>query len=1184
MHAPGYTACIVLFRMSPACNQEEGMARALERSRRLLDEDPDLRRSALSPEARERLQAEGLSSLQRFALACELYADRPCLGERARVVEDGRTRALPAFQHITFAELWKRVQAFASGLARLGLGEPGAMVGISGSPIIDGVVADLSCLYLGAVSVPLSTIAPADELGRIVAGAGLSSIACSVEQLEAIAATLGSAPRVRALVMTGLHDVDRAQAETIARVQERIARAHPAVRTYTMAEVERLGREGGAVPPVETVAAGTLRTIVHTSGSTGTPKGAMFPERIWSLYWQRFWELGPAIPFVTVSYMPLNHMAGRGLLLRSLANGGLTSFVSSSDQSTLLEDIRIARPTTLLVVPRLANLIHQRFQTEAMRRAAPGRDAEAEVMAEMRRSFLGDRLLFVSTGAAPTAPEVSAFLARCFDVAIVDGYGSTEAGVIAIDGCLAKDEVTEHVLVDVPELGYRTSDEPYPRGELRVKTRSMVPGYYRSPEATRELFDEEGFLCTGDIVEQHGPDEIVLIDRRKNVLKLAQGEFVSVSRLEELYVGGSPFIGQVYLHGNSLWSYLLAVVVPEGKADKALLRKEIDRIAAREGLRGYEVPRDFLVETAPFTREAGLLTDLGKPSRPKLRERFGEALDGLHADIERRQLEDLRALGAEPGVPAGEKVARAFAATLGLSEREVRETGRSFRELGGDSLGAVELVARVHDLSGVDLPVALVLDPTSSVGALMRAAEERLSAGASRRLGFAEVHGAGAETVRAEDLRLDRFIPGGELATAGSAPRSGPPVVVLTGANGFLGRFLLLDLLERVAPSRGKVVAMVRASDDEAARERLAASYARPDPKLPAGGADPALQARFAALSAGEGRLEVIAADLIRPRLGLSTERWDRLAAEVSAIVHPGALVNHALSYPQLFEPNVLGTVEVMRLALRRRAPIGFVSTAGVAAGLGRIIGEDEDAAALWQRRPVDSGYAVGYSTSKWAGELLMRELAARAGIPVSVFRPSMIMPPRSFAGQVNADDLLTRLLQSLVVTGVAPRSFYAGTKAQRHFDGLPVDVVAGAIAAVTLATRDGHAIYHVVNGHLDDGVSLDTFVGWTERAGYRLQRIDDYAGWLRAFRARLEALDPAAQQRSALAGLAAWERPAGLDLALDNRLLLRQLRALGEPAEMPHVDELAVRRYLESMVSAGLIPPPAGYGGPPPS
>ncbi len=142
----------------------------------------------------------------------------------------------------------------------------------------------------------------------------------------------------------------------------------------------------------------------------------------------------------------------------------------------------------------------------------------------------------------------------------------------------------------MPDLGYLLTDQPYPRGELCIKTRRLIPGYYKNPEATRGLFDDEGYMLTGDIVEQRGPEEVTWIDRRKNILKLSQGEFVSISRLEELYKAGSPFIQQVFIHGSSLHAYLLAVIVPEGTTDKEVIRAELGRIAAREGLRGVRDP------------------------------------------------------------------------------------------------------------------------------------------------------------------------------------------------------------------------------------------------------------------------------------------------------------------------------------------------------------------------------------------------------------------------------------------------------------------------------------------------------------------------------------------------------------------------------------------------------------------
>jgi fatty acid CoA ligase FadD9 len=330
--------------MKPHRHDEELRIRALERCRIRLEHDEELQRAAPSTEARQRL-ADGGSSIRCLAAACELYATRRALGERAFVVERGRIRYLPSLHHLTYAELWGRLQAFAGGLRHLGLVKPGELVGLCGFASVDWVVADLACLYAGAVSVPLQTTTTAAELGRIIAEAELSSIVCSLEQLDLVTAAISGAPSVLRLVVMDLHEEDRTQMEAYALAEQRFEEERGSLRVFTVADVERAGRERGAVPFFEAGTNDPLRTIVYTSGSTGSPKGAMFPESIWGRYFRSPWYGDvPLVPSVSVNYMPLNHMAGRGGVIRSLMDGGVMSFVLASDMSTLIEDIRIARP------------------------------------------------------------------------------------------------------------------------------------------------------------------------------------------------------------------------------------------------------------------------------------------------------------------------------------------------------------------------------------------------------------------------------------------------------------------------------------------------------------------------------------------------------------------------------------------------------------------------------------------------------------------------------------------------------------------------------------------------------------------------------------------------------------------------------------------------------------------------
>ena len=117
----------------------------------------------------------------------------------------------------------------------------------------------------------------------------------------------------------------------------------------------------------------------------------------------------------------------------------------------------------------------------------------------------------------------------------------------------------------MPELGYFHTDRPHPRGELLVKTQNMFAGYYKRPEVTAEVYDEDGYYRTGDIFTEIAPDQFQFTDRRNNVIKLSQGEFVAVSKVEAV-LGDSPLVSQVYVYGNSARPYLLAVIVPTQEA------------------------------------------------------------------------------------------------------------------------------------------------------------------------------------------------------------------------------------------------------------------------------------------------------------------------------------------------------------------------------------------------------------------------------------------------------------------------------------------------------------------------------------------------------------------------------------------------------------------------------------------
>lgn len=342
----------------------------------------------------------------------------------------------------------------------------------------------------------------------------------------------------------------------------RLAGAGSAVVVDTLSAVLDRGK---ALPPVPLHVPDAddnpMLSLFYTSGSTGTPKGAMYAERMLAFVWLSASEalMQSEVPMISLSYLPMSHLAGHQSLVGTLASGGTNYFAAKSDLSTLFDDITLVRPTVLSLVPRVCEMIYGHYQRELDRRMSDGVDSgtvEADVKADMRDNFLGGRVVSTVFGTALLSAELYAFIESLVDVRLIDLYGSTEAGLVLRDHQVLRPVVIDYKLVDVPELGYFRTDKPVPRGELLVKTEYATPGYYKRPDVTAEMFDEDGFYKTGDIMAEVGPDQLVYVDRRYNVLKLAQGEFVALSHLEAVFAT-SPLIRQIFLYGNSERSFLL---------------------------------------------------------------------------------------------------------------------------------------------------------------------------------------------------------------------------------------------------------------------------------------------------------------------------------------------------------------------------------------------------------------------------------------------------------------------------------------------------------------------------------------------------------------------------------------------------------------------------------------------------
>src|SRR3984885_12696919 len=341
------------------------------------------------------------------------YSDRPALAQRAvELVKDpqtGRTSAklLPWFDKVTYGELADRVdalsRAFTNGADRIVAA--GDRVCVLGFTSVDYTTIDIALGLVSAVSVQLQTSAAVAQLQPIVIETEPTVFAASVDYLsDAVdvilnAAEAGHTP-ARLVVFDYRTEVDDHR-EALQTAHERLAEL--ALTIETLNEVRDRGAGLPAAPDVEPDEDDPLALLIYTSGSTGAPKGAMYPQSNVAKMWNRSTKnwFGPSAASITLNFMPMSHVMGRGTLYGTLGNGGTAYFAAKSDLSTLLEDLRLVRPTELNFVPRIWETLYGEYQRQVDRRLSDSADrnvVEAEVLDEQRQYSLGGRYIFAMTG------------------------------------------------------------------------------------------------------------------------------------------------------------------------------------------------------------------------------------------------------------------------------------------------------------------------------------------------------------------------------------------------------------------------------------------------------------------------------------------------------------------------------------------------------------------------------------------------------------------------------------------------------------------------------------------------------------------------------------------------------------------------------------------------------------------
>uniref|UniRef100_A0A8D0CKH1 Arachidonate--CoA ligase n=1 Tax=Scleropages formosus TaxID=113540 RepID=A0A8D0CKH1_SCLFO len=643
--------------------------------------DPSCRRSALLNDETllDFYYEDTRTAYDMFQRGLRVAGTGPCLGYR---------RAGEPYQWISYTEVSQdQAQVLGSGLLAKGCEpSPHQFIGIYAQNRPEWVIAELACYTFSMAVVPLYDTLGLEAMVHILNLAEISLVICDRE--EKAQSLLdnkekGVTPKLSCLVLFNPFSVLLAERGKKCSVE-----------ILQLAEIMVRRMRGGTncwfshcyLPPPRPE---DLAVVCFTSGTTGTHTYPVFSRETHSIRETNVTvKSGPFFLFpqgsfvirqedVSISYLPLAHMFERMIQVSMFCHGARVGFYQG-DISLLMDDIKTLRPTFFPVVPRLLNRIYDKIMgsvTSPLRRAVlhyAVRRKQAELSSGVvRNNSLWDRLLFnkiqaslggnlrfILTASAPISPTVLSFLRATLGCLIFEGYGQTECTA----GCtfsMPGDWTAGHVgaplpcavvkLADIPDMNYYAKNG---QGEICISGHSVFRGYLRDEARTAEALDSEGWLHTGDVGQWLPNGTLRIIDRKKHIFKLSQGEYIAPEKIENVYMRSVPVL-QVFVHGDSLQSYLIGIVVPDPEVfaewarergivgsyeelcqnpdvKKAVL-EDMTAVGKEAGLKSFEQVKDLHLHPEMFSVSNGLLTPTLKSRRADIRRFFHQQISHMYS-------------------------------------------------------------------------------------------------------------------------------------------------------------------------------------------------------------------------------------------------------------------------------------------------------------------------------------------------------------------------------------------------------------------------------------------------------------------------------------------------------------------------------------------------------------------------
>ncbi|TMR88872.1 non-ribosomal peptide synthetase [Nonomuraea basaltis] len=851
-----------------------------------------------------------------------------------------------------------------------------------------------------------------------------------------------------------------------------------------------------------------LAYIIYTSGSTGTPKGVLVScANVAHATAARQEAFGEASDVAGAAYLmlaPFTFDASAAGLYWTLGQGG-----------------RLVLPDPVeMQDPRLLGRLIEQHQVTHL----DGVPSQYSVMLDVQPQALRTVRFCVLAGEALPAALVRQHYETLPEAPLYNEYGPTEATVWSTFHPCPPDFAGATVPIGRPIPGTHVhilDDDlnPLPQGipgHIHIGGPGITRGYLNRPALTAEHFTPDPhhpgqrLYHTGDRGRWLPNGTIEFLGRTDTQTKI-RGYRIELGEIETTLQNHPAIANAVVIadHGRAGDPRLIAYLITRAEA---ISREELNTHLLAS-LPHYMLPTTYVfLDKLPLTPH-GKVDRQALPS-PDEQQRRSAPYEAPQTKVER-------------------EVAQAFGESLGI-ERVGRHD--DFFELGGNSLLIARVGAILAGLYGVDLPLPLLFTQPTVEG--VAGTIELFWKG-----GYQGLQDSRDPATMLSEIQLDPDIKPDGLPMADIMNPSG---VFLTGATGYLGIFILEQILEQTSAD---VHCLVRASSPENAIDRL---------KRTADTFKVNWDDKF------RTRVKPVVGDLSEPRFGLSEKAFTDLAGKIDSIYHNAALVNFVWPYSVLKGPNVHGTVEVLRLACTTKVKIvHFVSTIDVLVGshMPRPFLEDP----LPQLPP---HVPFSYPQTKWISEKIV-ELAKERGVPTTIFRPSIMMG-HTETGACHQTDYILVGLRGFLELGILPEY-------DEVLNCTTVDYASKTFVHITMQEKSIGEIFHLWNV---DAIPTMATYDWVRSYGYEFEVVPFSEAVERARR-----VSPGHPIYPLLPVLFLYESgEAGLPMRWDDHLKLdprlecaHTLEAQeGTDITAPDIDEKWMHDSLSFLIERGQLKPPS--------